>query len=67
MIFKYIMFMALSAVSINSCDREVECDLFDYSNPVDLSYILQAYDWQQGYEEDDEYTILWSKIVPGIP
>ena len=67
MMFKYIMFMALSAVSINSCDREVECDLFDYSNPVDLSYILQAYDWQQGYEEDDEYTILWSKIVPGIP
>ncbi len=67
MMFRYIMFVVLSAVSINSCDREVECDLFDYSNPVDLSYILQAYDWQQAYEGDDEYTILWSKIVPGIP
>lgn len=67
MMFKYIMFMALSAVSINSCDKEVQCDLFEYRSPVDLSYILQAYDWQQDYEGDDECTILWSKIVPGIP
>lgn len=67
MMFRYIMFMALSAVSINSCDKEVQCDLFDYSDPVGLSYILQAYDWQQDYEGDDECTILWSKIVPGIP
>ena len=50
MMFKYIMFMALSAVSINSCDKEVQCDLFEYRSPVDLSYILQAYDWQQDYE-----------------
>lgn len=50
MMFKYIMFMALSTVSITSCDKEVQCDLFDYSDPVDLSYILQAYDWQQDYE-----------------
>lgn len=67
MMFKYIMFMALSAVSINSCDKKVQCDLFEYRSPVDLSYILQAYDWQQDYEGDDESTILWSKIVPGIP
>ena len=67
MMFRYIMFMALSAVSINSCDKEVQCDLFDYSDPVGLSYILQAYDWQQDYEGDDECTILWSKIVPSIP
>lgn len=67
MMFRYIMFMALSAVSINSCDKEVQCDLFDYSDPVGLSYILQAYDRQQDYEGDDECTILWSKIVPSIP
>lgn len=64
---KCFFFVVLSTLSILSCDRNEHADLFEYSAPVDLSYILQAYDWQQSYEEDDECTILWSKIVPGIP
>lgn len=64
---KCFLFAVFSTVSILSCDKKGHTDLFEYSCPVELSYILQAYDWQQAYEGDDEYTILWSKIVPGIP
>lgn len=64
---KCFFFVVLSTLSILSCDRNEHTDLFEYSGPVDLSSILLAYDWQQSYEEDDECTILWSKIVPGIP
>ena len=70
MYFKSIVLLALGALSSNSCEHEkheTHVDLFDYEKPVDLSHILQAYEWQQNYEGDDEYTILWSKITPGIP
>jgi len=67
MSIKCFLFAVLSTASFLSCDEKEYPELFDYSEPVDLSYILQAYDWQQHYEGDDEYTILWSKIVPGLP
>lgn len=54
-------------LSIIGCEMKEHADLFDYEDPVDLSFILQAYDWQQNYEGDDEYIILWSKIVPDLP
>ena len=41
--------------------------MYDNCEPVDLSNILQTYDWQQKYEGEDKTTILWSKIVPGLP
>lgn len=34
-------------MSLVSCGKEKQADLFDYSDPVDLSAILQAYDWYQ--------------------
>ena len=61
------LFAVLSTMLILSCDKKEHTDLFDYTSPVDLSYILQAYDWQKNYEGDDEYTILGQKIVPDIP
>ena len=61
-------FLAIILTASNfSCEKKEHTDLFDYKDPVDLSFILQAYDWQKDYEEDDKYTILWSKIVPGMP
>ena len=47
--------------------NEFQSDSFDYSLSVDLSHILQAYDWQQKYEGGDESNILLSKIVAGHP
>ena len=67
MTIKYFLFAVLSIVSLVSCERKEHTNLFDYKDPVDLSFILQAYDWQKDYEGDDVYTILWSKITPGIP
>lgn len=67
MTIKCFLFAVLSIVSLVSCEKKEHTDLFDYKAPVDLSFILQAYDWQKDYEGDDEYTILWSKIVPGMP
>ena len=64
---KYPVITLLFALLLLSCSKNEHTDLFDYSKPVDLSYILKAYEWQKDYEEDDKYTILWSKIVPGLP
>ena len=50
---KYYLITLLLALSLLSCGKKEHADLFDYCKPVDLSYILQAYEWQQDYEEDD--------------
>ena len=42
-------------------------EVFDYSQPVDLSAILQAYGWSRHYEGDDMDSILLSMIVPNLP
>ena len=67
MTIKCFLFAVLSTVSFISCEKKEHQDLFDYKDPVDMTYILQAYDWLKDYDGDDEYTILWSKIVPGMP
>ena len=65
---KFHLFTLLLFTALLGCkSNEFQSDSFDYSRSVDLSHILQAYDWQQKYEGDDESTILWSKIVPGLP
>ena len=64
---KYYLITLLLALSLLSCGKKEHADLFDYSKPVNLSYILQAYEWQQDYEEDDKDSILTEKIAPGLP
>lgn len=64
---KYCLITLLLALSLLSCANKEHADLFDYSKPVDLSYILQAYEWQQNYKEDDKDNILTEKIAPGLP
>lgn len=45
-------------VCLLGCSEEKETDLFDYSEPVDLSTILQTYDWYHHYEGENKYGIL---------
>jgi hypothetical protein len=63
---RLICFALLSAL-LFSCEKKEQADSFDYSVPVDLSYILEAYDWQQTYEGDDMYELLKEKIFAGMP
>lgn len=67
MSIKCFLFASLIMASVSGCEKNEHTDLFEYKAPVDLSSFLQAYEWQKGYQGDDEYTILWSKIVPGMP
>lgn len=67
MYVKSLILCTLVAMSTHSCHEGLQSKLFDNNEPVDLSFFLEAYEWQQKYEGDDEYTILWSKIAPGIP
>ena len=64
---KYCLITLLLALSMLGCANKEHADLFDYSKPVDLLYILQAYEWQKDYEEDDKDSILTEKIAPGLP
>ena len=50
-----------------SCGEENQSDLFDYSKPVDLSTILQAYDWYLHYEGENKDSILYTKIGLELP
>ena len=67
MYFKCFILCPLVALATHGCSEELQSNLFDNNEPVNLSYILDAYEWQQKYEGNDECSILWSKIVPGIP
>lgn len=55
------------AMSLVSCGEEKQTDLFDYSDPVDLSATLQAYDWYQHYEGEDKDSILYTKFNLELP
>ena len=60
--FTHLLTAMCCAMSLVSCGREKQTGLFDYSDPVDLSAILQAYDWYQHYEGDDKDSILYTKM-----
>ena len=65
--FTHLLAAMCCAVSMISCGEEKESDLFDYSKPVDLSTILQAYDWYQNYEGENKDSILYTKIGLELP
>lgn len=65
--FTHLLAAMCCAVSLISCGEEKHSDLFDYSKPVDLSTILQAYDWYQRYEGEDKDSILYTKIGLELP
>ena len=65
--FTHLLAAMCCAVSMISCGEEKESDLFDYSKPVDLSTILQAYDWYLHYEVENKDSILYTKIGLELP
>lgn len=65
--FTHLLAAMCCAVSMISCGEEKESDLFDYSKPVDLSTILQAYDWYLHYEGENKDSILYTKIGLELP
>ena len=65
--FTSLLVAMCCAVSLISCGEEKESDMFDYSEPVDLSTIIQAYDWYQHYEGEDKDSILYTKIGLELP
>ena len=65
--FTHLLAAMYCAVSLISCEEEKESDLFDYSKSVDLSTILQAYDWYQHYEGENKDSILYTKIGLELP
>lgn len=65
--FTHLLTTMCCAMSLVSCGKEKQTDLFDYSDPVDLSAILHAYDWCQHYEGEDKDSILYSKMNLDLP
>ena len=65
--FTHLLAAMCCAVSMISCGEENQSDLFDYDKPVDLSTILQAYDWYLHYEGENKDSILYTKIGLELP
>lgn len=70
--YKSLTIFVLSTLLLAGCGKAAApelCDdnLFDYSKPVDLTQIQQAYEWYQGYDGEDWESILYTKIDPDLP
>ena len=65
--FTSLLVAMCCTISLISCGEENQSDMFDYSEPVDLSTIIQAYDWYQHYEGEDKDSILYTKIGLELP
>ena len=65
--FTHLLAAMCCAVSMISSGEENQSDLFDYNKPVDLSTILQAYDWCLHYEGENKDSILYTKIGLELP
>ena len=62
------LFVAICcALCLCNCEKKEHSDLFDYSGPVDLSAILQAYDWYQHYKGENKDSILYTKFGLELP
>ena len=59
--------LVICALTMFSCDKHVEKELYDNSSAVDLSDILDAYEWYQGCEDENKEIELISKISPELP
>ncbi len=66
---KYIKLitMVICALTMFSCDKHEETELYDNNPAVDLSNILDAYKWYQGCEDENKDIDLISKISPNLP
>ena len=60
--FTHLFTAICCAICWVSCEKKEHSDLFDYSDPIDLSAILQAYDWYQHYEGNNKDSILYTKF-----
>ena len=58
-----IVFLATLLFSCSNNKKESEEGLFDYSEPVDLSYILKAYDQQKNGGDED----IDKELFPDMP
>lgn len=65
--YAHILLALCCSVCLLGCGEEKRTDLFDYSNPVDLSTIFQAYDWYQHYEGENKDSILYTKFGLELP
>lgn len=59
--------MTICALTMFSCDKHEETELFDNSPAVDLSDILDAYKWYQGSDDENKDFELIAKISPDLP
>ena len=66
---KYLQFLAAvcCSVCLLGCGTEKQLDLFDGSEPVDLSNILRAYDWYQKYDGENKDSIFYSMVDLKLP
>lgn len=60
--FTHLLTAIGCAMSMICNGEEKQTDIFDYSAPVDLSVILQTYDWYQHYDNVDKDSILDAKL-----
>ena len=66
---KYIQLFTLviCALTMFSCGKHEETELYDNSPAVDLSDILDAYKWFQGCDDEIKDIELMAKISPDLP
>ena len=65
--YAHILVALCCSVCLLGCGEEKRTDLFDYSDPVNLSTILQAYDWYQHYEGENKDSTLYSMVDLNLP
>lgn len=64
---KQLLILVFSVMTVFSCGKDDNTDLFYNSQAVDLNEILQAYDWYQHSEDEDKEKLLLQKIASGMP
>ncbi len=65
--FTHLLTVMCCAISLVSCEKKEHSGLFNYSDSVDLSVILQTYDWYQHYEDENKDSILYTKLGHELP
>ena len=63
----YLLIAAFTAMMLVGCGEDKQKELCDFSPAVDLTEVVQAYEWYNNYQGEDKDSLLQAKLLNDLP
>ena len=63
----YLLIAAFTAMMLVGCGEDKQKELCDFSPAVDLTEVVQAYEWYNNFQGEDKDSLLQAKLLNDLP